>query len=1033
MIIRHLSIDCAYINKVLEPITQREHGVTEFEIETKNHGADIDLSECTLATYYGLKADEHKVGVECRVDKDKGLIYLPLYLQMTTAEGVLKGIVELQFPEGNVRFSGVNFKVSFAPDDTKIESTDDFNILENFISKPPTNGVVGQVLSIDNDGNTIWRTLKEFDGDYAHLSNRPSINGVELNGDKSLEDLNIKQTYTADDITFADGETFQQKFNNGELKGQDGVSGADGITPHIGDNGNWFIGETDTNKPSQGTNGVNGNDGVSVTQSEVNTSGELVITYSNGDSTNLGKIVGKDGLDGTNGQNGLSAYEIAKNGGFIGTEEDWLKSLKGEQGEKGQDGKTPVKGVDYFTAEDKLEFTAEVTENLKPELANQLSKLQDDIGDIPQILNSTVKSAGFEVLELEWMEGVIDSATGNVGKSKNNAITDFIPVSILGNNPIYITPQNGCKVYIYKYDVNKNYTGIVVNGATKEVVIIPDSPFYRFMIRKTDGTKFPISIANLCAVSGIKSGALTKKLNELASFTKPSFLLNTKNKIDVEDIFPLIKNYQINGNTGYEFASSKNVMISDYIPIKDSEGNLLVESVEFIFNGKSPAGNAVMFFYDKNKAYLNKQVIANVDSERMTVMLSNYPNANLVRLQYRLDILPSMKIYLNASSNFYEWLKIKRQQIVDDAKIDVGKNYYLVKGEPLELFRHGMIRKKYGNYSKPEGDYLISLNNSPGYIKDYVSKLVFNVPDTVTGNKLGIYEPFTSAPAFRLYDLDMKSLDYQYINIYMSDKTKIANKKRNICFFGDSLTAMGYISKHVKDKLKGYGLTNTKLVGVNTNLDDSENRFTATGGYSWDNYTKDPALLPSNLGNNHLWNPNTDDIDFNYFMQKYGNGETINYVVALIGWNDYDMRNTTWKDYATEGISAIERKARKFIGRLHEQYPNCHVLLVGYHVSTTAERNMHPSLPYESRNKFVWELNDLYKSFEDEFSFVHFIHTASQFDSYNNMRKQNTKPNIYAVNTIEMVTDDVHPAPEGYYQYGDAELRCLMYLMQNEN
>lgn len=345
MIIRHLSIDCAYINKVLEPITQREHGVTEFEIETKNHGADIDLSECTLATYYGLKADEHKVGVECRVDKDKGLIYLPLYLQMTTAEGVLKGIVELQFPEGNVRFSGVNFKVSFAPEDTKIESTDDFNILENFISKPTTDGVVGQVLSIDNDGNTIWRTLKEFDGDYAHLDNKPSINGVKLNGDKSLEDLNIKQTYTADDIPFADGETFQQKFNNGELKGQDGVSGADGITPHIGDNGNWFIGETDTNKPSQGTNGVNGNDGVGITKSEVNTSGELVITYSNGDSINLGKIVGKDGLDGTNGQNGLSAYEIAKNGGFIGTEEEWLKSLKGADGAKGEQGEQGIQGI----------------------------------------------------------------------------------------------------------------------------------------------------------------------------------------------------------------------------------------------------------------------------------------------------------------------------------------------------------------------------------------------------------------------------------------------------------------------------------------------------------------------------------------------------------------------------------------------------------------------------------------------------------------------------------------------------------------
>ena len=37
--------------------------------------------------------------------------------------------------------------------------------------------------------------------------------------------------------------------------GADGAKGADGITPHIGDNGNWYIGDDDTGKPSRGEQG----------------------------------------------------------------------------------------------------------------------------------------------------------------------------------------------------------------------------------------------------------------------------------------------------------------------------------------------------------------------------------------------------------------------------------------------------------------------------------------------------------------------------------------------------------------------------------------------------------------------------------------------------------------------------------------------------------------------------------------------------------------------------------------------------------
>ena len=43
--------------------------------------------------------------------------------------------------------------------------------------------------------------------------------------------------------------------------GKPGAAGADGVTPHIGDNGNWYLGGTDTGKPSRGATGVPGKDG----------------------------------------------------------------------------------------------------------------------------------------------------------------------------------------------------------------------------------------------------------------------------------------------------------------------------------------------------------------------------------------------------------------------------------------------------------------------------------------------------------------------------------------------------------------------------------------------------------------------------------------------------------------------------------------------------------------------------------------------------------------------------------------------------
>lgn len=49
---------------------------------------------------------------------------------------------------------------------------------------------------------------------------------------------------------------------------------------------------------------------------------------------------GANGTDGKNGSNGKSAYEIAKAGGYVGTETEWLESLKGTDGKNGMNGKS---------------------------------------------------------------------------------------------------------------------------------------------------------------------------------------------------------------------------------------------------------------------------------------------------------------------------------------------------------------------------------------------------------------------------------------------------------------------------------------------------------------------------------------------------------------------------------------------------------------------------------------------------------------------------------------------------------------------
>lgn len=121
------------------------------------------------------------------------------------------------------------------------------------------------------------QTIQRQIGDLSDLSTAAkenlvaAINEVARTGGGGSMDLRVADGYIQ--YSTDGGSTWQNLIAVADLKGADGApgkdgvdgkpgaAGADGITPHIGDNGNWYLGSTDTGKPSRGATGAKGDAG----------------------------------------------------------------------------------------------------------------------------------------------------------------------------------------------------------------------------------------------------------------------------------------------------------------------------------------------------------------------------------------------------------------------------------------------------------------------------------------------------------------------------------------------------------------------------------------------------------------------------------------------------------------------------------------------------------------------------------------------------------------------------------------------------
>lgn len=141
--------------------------------------------------------------------------------------------------------------------------------------------------------------------------------------------------------------------------GQPGADGQDGITPTIGGNGNWYLGDTDTGKPSRGEMGPQGPKGDTGPQGPKGEKGDTGATGATGPAGPQGDpgeqgpqgIQGETGPQGPKGDTGATGPAGPKGNtgatGPVGPKGDTgEQGPQGIQGPKGDTGATGPAGAD---------------------------------------------------------------------------------------------------------------------------------------------------------------------------------------------------------------------------------------------------------------------------------------------------------------------------------------------------------------------------------------------------------------------------------------------------------------------------------------------------------------------------------------------------------------------------------------------------------------------------------------------------------------------------------------------------------------
>lgn len=814
--------------------------------------------------------------------------------------------------------------------------------------------------------------------------------------------------------------------------GADGKNGQDGVTPHIGENGNWWIGETDT--------------GVSAAVDAVTSWNDLEdkpfeapeVLYAWNIDNDYEEVVSGD-YSGSIGP-GMAVEDVA----FFKISED-----------------TPA--MDAFA--DTMLHTVTFTENEGSYYSTNY------VGAVSY--SEQVYTVGlFVVVTADSAEYYGLTLTRGVWCS-NITYDDTEPAAVC-TLIAEIIKSEGKPLHDLSIPDNIARWGDVVN-------LIDEKPFLQYTEQTLTEEQQTQARANMGAAAQTDMDALGltpipgKNLFDVAAVTLHGWADYSSGKIEMYPDNKYIENYSF----------------SDYMPVIGGESYTYSNKYS-LRDGRTYMRSWA--WYDQDKKYISGTVVngwmaaptvftapSNAAYIIFNFMSDEYDKENQFE---QGETITDYEPY-GSSGNLISGAKVPQSNIVYNGEsiLCLPKQYSLVVGDTFELFWKGIVKAL-----DPEHYYIEAICEKGA---PYKKRFIYTPVEADVGEhilKVNVYDRMHALLASGITVLSVNAKvtspasdtvvlyvgdslanggqvpDEFFRRLIASDGTPAGDGLSNISFIGTCASSRnatpyegygGWTFNSYNSENKSSAFMWITADGHGKTDDDQHSVYADSNGVQWKIETVESGRLKiirvsssgtlpasgtltwvsggTNTANitytaseqaagNPFWNESTGAVDFATYAQAQGKTK-IDYVYVLLGWNSLGTDD-----------SSITTAVQTFITNVRASFPACHVVLLGLQMPAydglAHNYGASKSWTYYNAMSHVIRLNRLYAQIADSDDLVSFVQVSGQFDTEHNMPVLSRTVNVRNTATEQYQSNGVHPLTSGYYQIADACYRDFISKLQ---